>query len=173
MAILHVFFLDFWTSYAAPVAALLSNNLEEWTRLNTVVFPKLAKCEFKKIGPSGSTELRDNLCFLPLNILNDKIFTFIYVWFLVLLVLATLSVLCSILAMVSKQHRISRLRALTLLAFTDNQMRRITNQANYGDAFVLRLLGRNLTSYLYLDLLTDLLAMSKSRRVSFYSEQEM
>ena len=36
------------------------------------VFPKVAKCNFNKYGPSGTVEIFDGLCILSLNIINEK-----------------------------------------------------------------------------------------------------
>nr|XP_053647304.1 innexin inx2-like isoform X2 [Cherax quadricarinatus] len=43
------------------------------------IFPKVTKCTFHKFGPSGTIMRHDALCVLPLNILNQKIFVFL--WF--------------------------------------------------------------------------------------------
>jgi hypothetical protein len=42
------------------------------------VFPKVTKCTFFKYGPSGTVEKKDGLCVLPLNIINEKIYIFIW-----------------------------------------------------------------------------------------------
>lgn len=44
------------------------------------VFPKMTKCTFHKYGPSGSIEVYDGLCVLPVNVLNEKIY--LILWFL-------------------------------------------------------------------------------------------
>ena len=44
------------------------------------VFPKVTKCTFHKYGPSGTIEIRDGLCVLPLNILNEKIYILLWFW---------------------------------------------------------------------------------------------
>ena len=44
------------------------------------IFPKVAKCIFHKFGPSGSIMRHDALCVLPLNIMNEKIFAFLWYW---------------------------------------------------------------------------------------------
>ena len=46
-----------------------------------VVFPKVTKCTFHKYGPSGSIQTHDGLCVLPLNIINEKIYVFMWLWF--------------------------------------------------------------------------------------------
>ena len=44
------------------------------------VFPKITKCTFHKYGASGTVEKKDGLCVLPQNIINEKIFLFIWIW---------------------------------------------------------------------------------------------
>ena len=44
------------------------------------VFPKVTKCSFHKYGPSGTIEIRDGLCVLPLNIINEKIYILLWFW---------------------------------------------------------------------------------------------
>lgn len=45
------------------------------------IFPKITKCNFENIGPSGTRERSDAICFLPQNILNEKIFIFLWFWY--------------------------------------------------------------------------------------------
>merc|ERR1711936_1120045 len=42
--------------------------------------PKITKCTFHKYGASGTVEKKDGLCVLPQNIINEKIFLFIWIW---------------------------------------------------------------------------------------------
>ena len=49
-----------------------------------VVFPKVSKCTFHKYGPSGTVERHDGLCVLPLNIINEKIYIFLWFWFILI-----------------------------------------------------------------------------------------
>ena len=51
-----------------------------------VVFPKMSKCTFHKFGPSGTVEVKDGLCVLALNILNEKIYSFLWFWLIALAV---------------------------------------------------------------------------------------
>ena len=57
------------------------------------VFRKLTKCDFHKFGPSGTIQNIDALCILSMNILNEKIFIFIWFWFLILGGVTTLNLL--------------------------------------------------------------------------------
>ena len=42
----------------------------------------MTKCTFHKFGSSGEIEKHDAMCILPLNIVNEKIY--IFLWFCVL-----------------------------------------------------------------------------------------
>ena len=46
--------------------------------------PKVAKCTFERFGPTGTIEVFDGLCVLPINIINEKIYIFLWFWFVLL-----------------------------------------------------------------------------------------
>ena len=64
-----------------------------YTEIANVSFFRMTKCTFHKYGTSGNIENHDVLCILPLNIVNEKIYIFIWFWFLVLGLLSFLVVL--------------------------------------------------------------------------------
>lgn len=45
-----------------------------------ILFPLLTKCNTQVYGPGGDENRYDNLCILPLNIFNAKIYSFLWVW---------------------------------------------------------------------------------------------
>ena len=49
---------------------------------------QVTKCTFHKFGPSGTVEKKDGLCVLPLNIINEKIYVFLWLWFIFLAVVS-------------------------------------------------------------------------------------
>ena len=51
------------------------------------VFPKMTKCIFHKYGGSGTIQRFDALCVLGMNILNEKIYIFLWFWFIALSVI--------------------------------------------------------------------------------------
>lgn len=57
------------------------------------VFPKVTKCLFYKYGASGSIQHHDALCVMALNVINEKIYTFLWFWFLILLVVTVTALL--------------------------------------------------------------------------------
>lgn len=57
------------------------------------VFPKVTKCNFYKYGPSGSIQKHDVLCVMALNVMNEKIFTFLWFWYVLLLIVTVLALI--------------------------------------------------------------------------------
>ena len=58
-----------------------------------VVFPKVTKCTFHKYGPSGTITKHDGLCILALNIINEKIYVFLWFWFVSVAMISALALL--------------------------------------------------------------------------------
>ena len=46
--------------------------------------PQVTKCTFHKYGPSGTVMKHDGLCVLPSNIINEKIYIFVWFWLIAL-----------------------------------------------------------------------------------------
>ena len=71
----------FWWFHDFP--GLLTDGPNETLSPMDAVFPKVAKCTFHKFGYSGTQEKIDGLCVLPLNIINEKVYYFLWFWYLV------------------------------------------------------------------------------------------
>lgn len=64
------------------------------------VFPKVTKCQFHKYGGSGTIQKLDALCVMALNVINEKIFVFLWFWYIVLAVVTILAILWRITTLV-------------------------------------------------------------------------
>jgi len=71
----------------------------------------VAKCTFQKFGPSGSLQKHDALCVLPLNIINEKIYVFLYLWFVFLAAVSGIWLVYRILTIFSHQMRVNVIHA--------------------------------------------------------------
>ena len=80
-------------TYFLEVFTWSSLDPEDRVEPMSKVFPRLTKCDFHKFGPSGTIQNIDALCILSMNILNEKIFIFIWFWFLILGGVTTLNLL--------------------------------------------------------------------------------
>lgn len=65
-------------TYGTEVISFAQQDQENRTDPMVTVFPRVTKCTFHKFGPSGSIQRHDALCVLALNILNEKIYIFLW-----------------------------------------------------------------------------------------------
>ncbi|XP_053207227.1 innexin inx2-like [Panonychus citri] len=129
-------FLD----YGALVLAY-SGDPEE-TNPMTKVFPKMTKCTFRVYGSSGDIQIYDNFCLLPLNIINEKIYLFLWIWFIFLAAVSALSVIHRIVSFVYPPCRHRLLQMISRRAKPEAHSTLIES-LNYGDWFLLYLIGQN------------------------------
>merc|ERR1712062_947722 len=115
-----------------------------------VVFPKVTKCTFHKYGPSGTVTRHDVLCILALNIINEKIYVFLWFWFVGVAIMSGLAIVYRMVVILVPSLRVSVICARAL-----NQVPRSTVKAlissksgwldQVGDYWVIYLLSKNLT----------------------------
>merc|ERR1719400_1893092 len=108
----QIYFTDFFlgyefTTYGTDVLAYTNEEAEDRPDPMKVVFPKVTKCTFHKYGPSGTVEKKDGLCVLPLNIINEKIYIFIWFWLVFLAVVTGLVLLYRFALILGTQIRIA------------------------------------------------------------------
>jgi innexin len=80
----------------------------------TTIFPTLTKCSFHKYGPSGTIETKDGICVLPLNIVNEKIYIFLWFWLIILATVTGVLLSFNLVVMVKKSFANRKNKALTL-----------------------------------------------------------
>uniref|UniRef100_A0A1Q3EVQ8 Innexin n=1 Tax=Culex tarsalis TaxID=7177 RepID=A0A1Q3EVQ8_CULTA len=155
IGLVNFIFGDFWNSYQPAMQALFAMDMNAWTRYNSLVFPKLAKCDFHFIGPSGSKQNMDALCLLPQNILNEKIFAFLWVWFIALGVASGAQVLYRVVQMCSQGVRFQLLyKAVAPTSY--HRLKRVSREATFGHWFMLYQMARNVNRVVMKDLIREL-----------------
>ncbi|XP_045771795.1 innexin inx2-like [Maniola jurtina] len=159
--LLDVFLGGAFRNYGAAVAAFthvpkVPKNFLDFEAVNPMdlYFPKLTKCWFRSYGPSGTMQLKDRLCVLPLNIVNEKIFVFLWFWLIFLALVSAMAVLFRIL--VISMPPIRTLLIMSQLRFVKRKViSRIVKHFSFGDWFVLYLLGKNVNPLIYKDLIIE------------------
>ena len=84
---------------------LLKYNLK--LRIIFPLFVQVTKCSFHKYGPSGTVEIKDGLCVLPLNIINEKMFIFIWFWLVLVSVISGVFLLYRLAVLLGPQIRVA------------------------------------------------------------------
>ncbi|KAF0752319.1 innexin inx2 [Aphis craccivora] len=158
--IAQIFFMDYFlegefSTYGSDVLRFTEMEPEEREDPMARVFPKVTKCTFHKYGPSGSIQKLDGLCVLPLNIVNEKIYVFLWFWFLFVAILSGLNLVYRTAVVVMPKFRLLLLRARSRLAPQDD-VETITKKCQIGDWFVLYQLGKNIDPLIFKELVSDL-----------------
>ncbi|XP_069702394.1 innexin shaking-B-like isoform X2 [Periplaneta americana] len=139
-------FLDgeFW-SYGSKVLDFLESDEEDRVDPMIYVFPRVAKCIFYRFGPSETVERHDSLCVLPLNVLNEKIYVFLWFWLVMLLVVTSGWILFRLVTIFSRRTRI--LIFGTRFGFiSKNSVHKLVAHISVGDWFLLCMVGENADS---------------------------
>ena len=119
------------------------------------VFPKVTKCTFHKFGPSGTVEKFDGLCVLPLNIINEKIYVFLWFWFVILSIITGLHLTFRLAVSALPVAREILLRTRARLV-PSTKVEAICRQSGFGDWFILYQLGKNMDSMIFRDVINGL-----------------
>ncbi|GIY07714.1 innexin inx2 [Caerostris extrusa] len=127
------------------------------------VFPRITKCRFHKYGSSGDLEKIDALCILPINILNEKIFIFIWFWFIILAVMSGLVLIYRIVLLFWPASRFMVTSCRSRLVKSDD-LRTVLSRCWLGDWFVLDLLAKNLDSLNFRDVVSHFAEKLEGRK---------
>jgi len=151
-----------FTTYGIDVVRMTSLDPEERTDPMNVVFPKVSKCTFHMYGPSGTITKHDGLCILALNIINEKIFVFLWFWFVALAIISGVSLLYRIATLASLSLRVSVIKKKLHNRVHENMIKDVLTCPNHswidqiGDYWIMFLLSRNLPAIAMKELLEEL-----------------
>jgi len=156
-------FLD----YGTEVISFANMNQENRTDPMVAIFPRVTKCTFHKFGPSGSIQKHDALCVLALNILNEKIYIFLWFWFIILAVLSGMALVYSAAVVLLPSTREAILKRRFRFGSAD-AVETIIRKTQVGDFLVLHLLGQNMNILVFGEILDELV-----RRLNFGSNSNL
>ncbi|XP_076036518.1 innexin inx2-like [Oratosquilla oratoria] len=143
-------FLSFaFLSYGSDTFQYLFRSSFDYSLENPLhrVFPKIAKCTWRVYGPSGSIQVFDNMCVLPINIANEKIYAFLWLVYIVLACIATLSFVIHLLFVISHVCRVKCLKSLLRIQHRTEEScltRLLEMDSSYGHWFVVQHVQRHL-----------------------------
>ncbi|XP_047352633.1 innexin inx7-like [Vespa velutina] len=125
-----------------------------------IVFPKVTKCTFHKYGSSGTIQTHDALCVMALNIINEKIYTFLWYWFIILSFITLLGLIWRLITMVLHARSEAFNKILFSMAcpgkYNPWNVVRVTREYHFGDWLFLYYIAKNLDNYVFKDLLERL-----------------
>lgn len=118
------------------------NNYDGQLNPMEVIFPRIANCNFFKFGPSGTVQNIDVLCILVQNMLNEKIYLFLWFWFFILTILSVLTLIYKLVFIT--QITTKRIILLNMFKYTSDK--------HVASAIVSKFQVRDLETYFYFQL---------------------
>lgn len=162
MVMLNMIVPGFWLTYSQATSSLFFGDSSDWTMYSEMVFPKVAKCIFTTVGPSGSYQKLDALCLLPLNVLNEKIFVIVWLWYTIQLIVSVSNLIYWIVICYSKNVRVAILRSHAMLVVSRKQVMHATKEAHLGNFFLLNQIAKNTNYTTFVDLMSELSLSEKA-----------
>lgn len=145
-----------FTTYG-PELIRYSESLTQNNRTDPLVkvFPRITKCIFYTFGASGEVQKHDALCVLPINIINEKIYVFLWFWFVILTALSGLTILYRILTCVLPRVRFLMLSMVSRFSPSE-YVDAINSKFQVGDWFLLYQLGACIESQCFSKIISAL-----------------
>lgn len=142
-----------FSKYGTKALDLINESPINRTDYMDVAFPKVSKCTLRVFGPTGNIISYDALCVLPQNIANEKIYFFLWFWFVFVAVVTGLAVVIRLLSFFPS----FRLLSLKMYArSSDLKYPEDLQLLPIGDWFLIYQLGKNMEPIAYTGLLNDL-----------------
>ncbi|XP_019871484.1 innexin inx1 [Aethina tumida] len=153
--VMNRFFDGEFLSYGWKVMHFSEEAQDDRVDPMVYIFPRVTKCIFHKYGPSGSIQKHDSLCILPLNIVNEKTYIFIWFWFMILATLLTILVAYRIVIILFPKLRPKILHAKNK-SIPIEVCEALTRKVGLGDWWILLMLGTNMDCLIYREIISEL-----------------
>lgn len=136
----QIFFTDkflgnTFTKFGIKVTEFLEVDPEDRTDPMMAVFPRVTKCTWHQYGPSGTVVRQDTLCVLAWNIINEKIYVFLWFWFVILAVVTGCALIYRLVSLVWMPIR-SKVLLLQNAAAKD-EVESVLSRCRVGDWYFL------------------------------------
>jgi len=150
-----------FSTYGMSVIGYTEMDPQDRADPMAIVFPKITKCSFYKYGPSGTIETHDALCVLPMNIINEKIYVFIWFWFIIVASITGLFLVYRLFVLLGSGIRTAMIQARTGRLSRDKiedivSAPGLTYLQQVGDFFLLYLIAKNVDEVTMKELIIDL-----------------
>jgi len=154
MYLIDAFLGGAFSTYGLDVLKYTEMDQEARVDPMIAVFPRMTKCTFHRYGSSGDVQRHDALCILPLNIVNEKIYIFLWFWFVFLAIISGIILIYRLVIIFFPHLRYVTLRSRARL--TDrNHLRLVMEASKIGDWFILYLLCKNMDGQHFRELMQE------------------
>ena len=155
MFLMDRFFDGTFLTFGIEVISFAQRDQEDRIDPMVYIFPRMTKCIFHKFGRSGEIERHDAMCILPLNIINEKIYIFLWFWMIILMLLTLLVPVYRFLIVFSPRMR-AYLMYLRFRVLKREVINVIIKKSLFGDWMLIYLLGQNIDSLIFKEVMQEL-----------------
>jgi len=171
----QIYFVDAFlggefSTYGIKVLSFLEADPEKRIDPMAAVFPRVTKCSFYKYGPSGTPQTHDAICVLPVNIVNEKIYVFLWFWMIILSALSVFSVIYHIFQMISIPYTKMVLRSASMHQ-VNSDLDEMGTHFELGDWKLLYILSRNMEPLVFGEFLRELKQALRSTKENVNSSR--
>lgn len=121
------------------------------------VFPKVATCNYVRYGRGGGQEIKNAICILSLNIINDKVFALLWFWHCGLIVAGVNRVITRSAQLLSTRVRYFLMKMMMHRYLNNNRhakhIQHYVLNCSIGDWFVLYQMSKNLNKRFFAEFL--------------------
>jgi hypothetical protein len=142
-------------TYGTEVVNFMQSDQEDRVDPMIYIFPRMTKCTFFKYGLSGEVERHDSICILPLNIVNEKIYIFLWFWFIILAILTSILVIYRLCIVASYRLR-AYLFKIHYRLITKGDIDKISMYYSVSDWYLLYMMGVNIDAKIFCEVFHEL-----------------
>lgn len=155
MFLIDKFFDGEFMDYGFKVLKFAEDDPETRTDPMIRIFPRVTKCRFHKYGASGNIESLDALCILPLNIINEKVYIFLWFWFIILSCLTGVVLVFRIIIAACPPVRVYLLNMRFRVVHLDH-LHTVVRRGSLGDWFLIYMLGQNVDAIIFKEVIAEM-----------------
>ncbi|KAJ2946732.1 hypothetical protein O0L34_g12791 [Tuta absoluta] len=125
------------------------------------VFPRVTKCDFYKVGYSGTITNVDYLCILPHNVINEKIYIFLLLWYVLMSAMFVCLMIYRIALILFPGIRPWLIVARTTRSVSYEDGAGVSSKLDLGDWWLFYMLAKNMDPLAFRDLLSEFMSREK------------
>jgi len=144
-----------FSTYGIKVLNFLEADPENRIDPMAMIFPRVTKCSFYKYGPSGTIQTHDSICVLPINIINEKIYVFLWFWLIILSFISIVGLISHVVSMLIPQITKMNLKSRAMNR-KDVNLDDMGRHFEIGDWKLLYILGTNMEPLVFGEFLQEL-----------------
>ncbi|GIY65127.1 innexin shaking-B [Caerostris darwini] len=126
------------------------------------LFPRVTSCTYRYFGEGAKIRSESVLCVLAVNVMNEKIFLFLWFWFIILSIITFCALVFKIAAFSVPSLRLSLLCARFPCIRSDD-FKVIVETGNLSNYLLINLLGQNMEEANFLDVIEYFVTIQRGK----------